>query len=283
MYTASWRLLAIVLLLLSACGNAPHEDRPTEILFFAQGPEGTPFELEMQGHNPDCLAFSTGLEPQLVPSGGRGIQSLDAEHLFSNTFLAPYFFVLENEQQPVRAVFRNLSESSPLNVQRLLFGGDLLTSYQLEPGQCRSVTNFSDAAEAVALPPPDSGETRVDVCSFDRDTELPSGFRCTDAPALGGTADLVDRHAIFYATIGDFAGSNRSQCLLIQGSSRNNCQTPASLFLHDPRDVVSIVVSPLTGDTSPDLKFHGDLYIDGVWVDSNTPSVGSDVILKKDV
>jgi len=282
MRTTLWRLL-VLLLLLPAGGNGPDESRPTEMLFFAQGPEGTPFELERQGNDPDCLAFSTGLSPDLVPSAGRGFQSAVAEHLFPNNFLAPYFFIIENELQPVRGVFRNLSASSPLNVQRLLFGGDLLTDVQIEPGECRSITTFSDADEAVAIPPPPSREVRVDVCSFDRDTELPENFRCGDAPALGGTLPVVDRNAIFFASIGDLSGTNRTQCLLIQAGSRNDCQTPATMFLHDAQDSISIVISPVTSQTRPDRLFHGDLYFDGERVDSDTPSVGGDVILTRDI
>lgn len=284
MCTAARRFLVVLLLFLPACGNGPNDDRPTEILFFAQGPQGTPFELEPNGNAPDCLAFSTSLGPPLVPSAGRGLQSHDAEHLFSNTFLAPYFFIIENEQQPVRGVFRNLSDAAPLNVQRLLFGGDLLTAVEIGPQQCRSITTFSDAAEATAVPPLRRGpEVRVDVCSFDRDTDLPGDFRCTDAPALGGSAPLVDRQAIFFASIGDLAGTNRTQCLLIQGSSRNQCQTPATMFLNDPQDSVSVVITPITNQTSPDRRFHGDLYLDGERVDSDTPSVGGDVILIRDI
>jgi len=282
MRTTLRRLLAL-LLFVSACGNGPDESRPAEILFFAQGPEGTSFELEFDGNNPDCLAFSTGLSTDLVPSAGRGFQTLDAEHRFANTFLTPYFFIIENEQQPVRGVFRNLSADAPLTVQRLLFGNDLLTTEQIDPGQCRSLTTYSDADEMVATPPPPSREVRIDVCSFDRDTDLPGNFRCSDAIAMGGATPLVDRNAIFFASIGDLRGTSRTQCLLIQGPSRNECQTPATMFLNDAEDTISVVISPITGQTRPDRLFHGDLYIDGQRVDSDTPSLGDDVILTRDI
>ncbi len=271
--------LGLVLLCVSTCGNGPDESRPIEMLFFAQGPTGAQFSFEEEGNDPDCLAFSEEDENILVPSAGRGIQSVDAEHLFPYTFTAPYLFVIENEEQPVRAVFRNLSDSTPLNVLRVLVLG-VLDSREIGPELCRSFTSFSDAEEAVATPPVQRGDdVRVDVCSFDRDLDLPSGFRCTQAASLGGDPTLVDTNAVFLASIGDLESTFRTRCLQPQGSERNECQTPATLFLNNPKDTVSVVVSPLSNQA--ERRFHADLYIDGELRDSDTSL--NDVIVTQDI
>jgi len=80
-----------LLLACVACGESgQRETRPIEVLFFVDGPSGTPFRVT-------------------------ALQAANADHSFGDqVFETPYFFVLENSFQPVSGTFEALED--PISV-----------------------------------------------------------------------------------------------------------------------------------------------------------------------
>jgi hypothetical protein len=273
-------MCALLAVTVFSCGSGTNFEKPVEVLFFVQGPTGAPFVFELEGHADDCLASSTTGQGGFVNSGGRGIQSVDADHTSDlvGTFAAPYFFIIENERQPIRAVIRNVG-TDVLNVQRQITLG-VVDAIAIPPGACRSFSNFTDRVEEIApLPVEQRRMARVDICSFDRDTTLPSGFRCADNAPRGDSFDFPDANAIFLATIGDLESTFRTRCLQPIGQDRSDCQTPATIFMFNPQDLVSAVVTPLNTQVRRDM--HADLYVDSRLRDSDRSS--RDVIVETDL
>jgi len=261
--------IATTSLLLYSCGSGMEAGRPVEILYFVQGPSGTEFEIVGEGDNLDCMAESVEQSSGLIRSRGFGFQSSDATHVLDGTFRAPHFFILENETQPTRAVFRNLGDA-PLTVVRLLgaaIGSTLLTNHRIAPGECLSISNFPDADEiaGVGAPPFDLAEDfRIEVCSFLRETILPDDFRCQDLPPRGTTDTdangdaLRDIGASFLATVGDLTTSFLTRCLQVDIDQQTECRTPATFYMNDPRDQISVAVTRLR--TQVDSFLQVDLY-----------------------
>ncbi len=283
-------ILFSLLPFLLSCGPDPVDSRPVEIVYFVQGPSGTPFEVTSAADSSDCFAEPRNLEPgdgvELIPSAGFGLQSADATHTFAGrTFRAPHYFVLENERQPTRGVFRNLSATSPLTIVRILglarFGTTLQT-LTIPAGACRSFSTYDDAAEqagtSVAAQPAD--EFRVEVCSFAEGTACPSAFECQDLTTSPAPFDEVG--AVFLATLGDRHVSFRSTCLQSEGSERLNCQAPATFFLHAPRDEVSVAMTRLAVNQDRPL-LQIDLYRGGSEERVAANCGGGDVFVRRDI
>jgi len=268
--------IAATALSLASCGGQTEEGRPIEILYFVKGPSGTKFEIVGAGDNLDCTAESTEQASGRIRSRGFGFQSSDASHVLDGTFRAPHFFILENETQPTRAVFRNLGDAS-LTVLRLLGaagGSTLLTNHTIAPGECISISNFPDADETAGSgsPPFDLAEDfRIEVCSFAKATVLPDDFRCQDLPPRGTTdtdADggvLLDIGASFLATVGDLTTSFLTRCLQVDADQRTECQTPATFYMNNPQDQVSVAVTRLNNQVDSFLQvdlYRGDKLLD---------------------
>lgn len=259
---------------LVACGGGSTESRPVEILYFVQGPTGARFMVvDEDDPRDDCVALSRDLPSGLVPSAGYGFQTSDATHVPPNPiFVAPHYFVFENEQQPTRAVFRNLADA-PLTVLQLRGLAPPATTLETQiipPGECRSVSSFDDQDEMEGVAGPDDFDRdfRIEVCSFARGTDLPSGFRCQDLRADGATADLpTDIGAAFLSTIGDLNSSYLSRCLQLEGSEQLECRTPATFYMFAPADIIGVAMTRLSGQLDSFLQV--DLYRGDDLLDSN--------------
>lgn len=282
---SSYALLALTL---AACGDDPDDARPIEILYFVQGPTGAPFELVAAGDNDGCLAQSRNVEGTLVPSGGAGIQTANATHLLSGTFQAPHYFIVANEFQPTRAVLRNLG-ASPLTVLQLRGLAPPATTVEtrvIPPGECRSVSTFDDAAETAGAAGPVPGEEfRVEVCSFADGTQLPDDFRCQDlAPRGTITTDaegnrLTDIGATFLGSIGDFSASFLTRCLQLEGSQQVRCRTPATFYMFDPQDQISVAMTRFPDQVDSFLQL--DLYRGDRLIETDRGS--GDVVARDDI
>jgi len=274
-------LLALVALA-NACGDAPDDSRPIELLYFVQGPTGGLFEVVGPDDNGDCTAPSRQQISGLIDSAGYGFQTIDATHVVSGTFQAPHYFVFENERQPTRGVFRNLGPL-PLTVLQLrgiASPGSTLETHTIPPGECRSVSTFNDDDEMLGLAGRDvtSDDFRLEVCSFLDGTELPNGFRCQDL-APRGEVEILDAGANFVGTIGDLTASFLTQCLQLEGSERVQCRTPATFYMFEPQDQISAAMTRFR--TQPDSFLQADLYRGTRLLDSDRGS--NDVVVRDDI
>ena len=282
-------LPVVVFAALASCGDSPVDNRPIEILYFVQGPTGTRFSIVGPEENDDCMAESLDQPAGLVPSAGFGFQSADATHVLPGVFVAPHFFVLENERQPTRAVFRNLG-SAPLTVLQLRGlapPGTTVELRRIPPGECRSVSTFDDAREIAGdfIPTEPDDEFRFEVCSFTAGTQLPDGFECQDLAPRGSVERddegnlLFDAGISFLATLGDLTASFLTQCLGPEGTERVGCRTPSTFYLNAPRDQISAAMTQLPNQPSSFMQL--DLYRGDRLLDSNRG--GNDVFVRKDI
>lgn len=284
------RLVALTIVAtLAACGDSADEARPVELVYFVQGPTGTRFELVGPDDNHDCMAESRDQPAGLVPSAGFGFQSSDASHVLTGVMRAPHFFVIENERQPTRAVFRNLGDA-PLTVLQLrgiARPGSTIDVRVIPPGACRSVSSFGDIDEMAGTAPPldVDNEYRFEVCSFASGVRLPDGFECQDL-APRGTVDrdadgnlLVDAGARFFGTVGDLTASFFTRCLAPEEFEQVDCRTPTTFYMHAPRDQISAAMTRLRDQ--PDTFLQLDLYRGNqLWASSRA---GNDVFVRRDI
>lgn len=267
---------------LTSCGNESNESHPIEFLYFVQGPTGTRFEIVDADNNADCMAESRDEISGLVPSAGFGFQSDDATHTLPGTFRAPHYFVIENEHQPTRAVLRNLGHA-PLTVlqQRgLASPASTIETRIIPPGECRSISTFSDEKEMMgdAGPSNPATEYRVEVCGFAGGTEVPNGFRCQDIAPRGPT-EIDDIGAAFFGTLGDLDVSFLTRCLQLEGSEQLSCRTPATFYLFNPQDLIGVAMTQISG--GPPSFLQVDLYRGDVLLGSNRGS--GDVFIRDDI
>ncbi len=276
-------------LALTSCGNASNDSHPIELLYFVQGPTGTPFEVVDADNNADCMAESRGQISGLVPSAGFGFQSGDTTHTLPGRFVAPHYFVIENERQPTRAVLRNLGEV-PLTVlqQRgLASPATTLETRIIPPGECRSISTFSDEEEKLGTSQSSNlaPEYRVEVCGFAGDTKVPNDFECADIAPRGPTEfdeedkPLIDIGAAFFATLGDLDVSFLTRCLQLENSEQVSCRTPATFYLFNPRDLIGIAMTQISGGVPSFLQV--DLYRGDNLIGSNRGS--GDVFIRNDI
>ncbi len=284
-------LTSVFTISLTSCGDDPRDDRPVEILYFVQGPSGTPFEVVAQGDNGDCLAQSRDQLTGLITSRGYGFQSTDATHVLPGTFQAPHYFVFENERQPTRAVFRNLGQLplTVLQMRGLAPPASTLVTQIIPPGQCRSVSTFDDKTEMEggnAGPENFANDYRVEVCSFERGTDLPSGFVCQDLAPRGQMIELDangmplrDIGAAFLSTVGDLESSFLTRCLQLENSEQVECKTPATFYMFNPQDLIGVAMTRLSGQTNSFLQV--DLYRGNQLLDTNRGT--GDVFVRDDL
>jgi hypothetical protein len=233
----------------AACGKSgSRETRPIEVIYRAAGPAGTLFRVT-SNERPDCV--------------GTGIRSANTVIQFGDrTFSAPHFFILENSVQPVNATFEVPADELDAVQVDLFLGLDLRTTGTIDPGAC-SVIGTGEPTPQVR-----GKQARVEVCGFA--AKPPSGVSCGDMP---------DAFVAFSATLGDSVGTNVTSCNI--RPSAESCRTPATMFLTDPRDTVSAVITKLSSE-SKDAYLRAELYIDDQLVDSQSQRSG-DVVVSHDL
>ena len=213
----------LVGLLCSACGKSgQRETRPIEVLFYVNRPAGAQFEvIALQGTN--------------------------ADHRFDGRiFEAPHVFVLENTEQPVKGVFRNVDAELPLTVE-LNFGLELVNRQDVPPGVCCTVAPDSDCTQA--------DETCEDLEEIPMKREVV--FEVFSVDEI--------RHIGFSATIGDLDATNITAC----SSGSDICLTPATFFLEEAKDIISGVFTKFS-DQDPSTVFQVDLYVNGTLRESDS-------------
>lgn len=238
------------LCVMSACGRSgSRETRPVEVLYRVSGPSGTRFRVLPEAR-PDC--------------GAPGIQAENADHRFGDrVFQAPHLFVLENAFQPVSASFE-VPDDEVDSVRVDLFLGTeprSTTDQPISPGDCATVST------GIPEPQPVGPEARFEICAYV--TPPPAGARCGDFP---------DAHVGFSANVGDPTGAHVTTCVITPVAEA--CRTPATIFVEEPQDLVSGVISKLTAE-NPNAVIRVELYLDDVLVDD---SAGKDnVKVSKDL
>lgn len=233
-----------------ACGSGGGGmTRPIETLLYISGPLGAQFEFNSDTMDPSC--GSTG-------DTSTGIQAPNASHQFGDrVFLVPHLFVMENIQQPVRAVIRN---TGTVAIRADLYLGQTpqLSNVQIAAGECRTL--LSNAAPFV--PELRGPNVQVEVCSpINADLEPDLNISCLDS--------TNDRHIAFFATIGDIVASNITNCIL--GTSTppllDACRSSSTFFLEQPQDQVSAVMSVNPGQNPggsvPPAGLRLELYVCG--------------------
>jgi hypothetical protein len=235
-----------------ACGGGSIPGRPIETLIYVSGPTGAQFSL------PDVANPACG-------STGTGIQAPNASHQFpGRLFQAPHLFVLENVRQPVRAVIQNQSDTA-LQVNTFLGETGQNTNVQIPPGQCQTVIT-NNIINSPLTPNPRGHQTQVEVCSplnATNDPDLQIG-------CVGMPVDPNDRAIAYFATIGDIASTNITNCLL--PSLLDACRSPTTFFLEQPQDEVDAVMSVNSGQNPPGqpiAQLRLELYINGQRVSSD--------------
>jgi hypothetical protein len=159
----------------------------------------------------------------------------------------------------------------------------------IPPGACRSLSNFDDQTEMAgggAGPEDFSNDFRVEVCSFERGTKLPSGFVCQNLAPRGLMIDrdddgapLRDIGAAFLSTVGDLESSFLTRCLQLQGSEQVECKTPATFYMFNPQDLIGVAMTRLSGQTDSFLQV--DLYRGNNLLDTNRGN--GDVFVRSDL
>ena len=233
----------IGLLGLAACGGGGTQARPVETLMYVSG--GTRLQFEFPLGDSAC------------DSTGTGIQAPNADHqLDGRIFQTPHLFVMENIQQPVRAVIKNTSPpgSAALRVDIYLGLNPQVSNVQIAPGECKAVVTNN----VLPLNPQPSGDQiQVEVCA----PNIPNGL---DTPCNASPPE-ADSHYAYFATIGDIVASNITNCVLFP--ILDACRTPSTFFLEQPRDEVDAVMSVNGGQNPggpvPNAAVRLELYVNG--------------------
>ncbi len=239
---------AALLLGAASCGTSGSiTPRPVETLIYVSGGPSLNF------------GFPATADPDACGSDGTGIQSPNANHQFPDrVFQTPHLFVLENIRQPVRAVIQNL-DSAPIRVDIYLGQIPQNSNVIINPGECQAVVTNAALPLPTPIPTPGSfgAEIRVEVCAT-----IPLTTRCVPAP---GMPPPLDRNLAYFATIGDVAASNITNCIL--SPILDACRSPSTFFLENPKDQVDAVMSVNPGQnpggTVPTAAVRLELYVNG--------------------
>jgi hypothetical protein len=231
-----------LLLSCAACGTSGdgQQERPIEALYYVSGAVGTQF------------AFVETADPANCGSPGTGIQSTNSDHQFGDrVFATPHLFVLENNRQPIRAVFRNL-DTVPITVNFYLGMTPQVSNVVIQPGECETVaTPGGDGNIQQTLRGP---KVQVEICSPDNPIDLRTS--CLETSG--------DRSISFFATIGDIRASNITNCLL--PPILDACRTPATMFVESPQDQVDAIMSVNPGQNpggQPTAEVRLEMYLNG--------------------
>ena len=245
---------AALLLVAAGCGGGGVQARPVETLLYVTGSTGLSFEFP-EG-DPACASVPP---PSPTPNPS-GIQAPNADHQFGDRiFQTPHLFVMENIQQPVRAVIKNTSPagSGPLVVFLYLGLTPQVSNVMIEPGECKTVVTN----DVLRLNPMPSGkQIRVEVCS----PNIPNGLDtlCDASPPS------PDSHFAFFATLGDIEATSITNCNLPSstGSILDACRTASTFFLEQPKDEIDVVMSVNPGQNPggpvPNAAVRLELHVD---------------------
>jgi hypothetical protein len=261
-------MLAVLLLGAAACGSSGNgcptlPAQPVETDIYVSGVSGTNFAFASTPMEAECH------------SSGTGIQAPNASHQFGDrVFQTPHLFVLENIQQPVRAVIQNLDQTTPIRVDVYLGINPQNSNVVIEPGHCETVqTNTTLPLN----PRPCGDQIQVEVCS-------PSGISPSGTPGLDLTIPCMpqtpgpntpaptpsptlarDLNVTYTASIGDVSSSVNTNCIL--SPILNSCQTPSTFFFEQPVDEIAAVmaVNPNQnpGFPLPNAAMRLELYVNG--------------------
>jgi hypothetical protein len=239
------------------CGSSgTNTSRPIETLIYVSGATGTPF------------AFADTPDPSACGSVGTGIQAPNTSHQFgSRVFQTPHLFVMENVFQPVRAVIRNLDPSVDLTVDLYLGQTPQQPNKIIKAGECQTIVSDPKELPYRPEPPVQLGpQVQVEICTpIDNSQDPPR--QNLDISCLQST---VDRHIAFFATIGDLANSNITNCTLNSEQPGappllDACRGPSTFFLEQPKDQIDAVMSVNAGQNPggnvPPAQLRLELYV----------------------
>lgn len=250
--------LIAIALFAAACGTSSGgtQPEPAETLIYVTGGTGLQFELVSAGDTAGCPA-----------PGGVGIQGPNANHQFpGRVFQSPHLFVLENAFQPVQAVIRAKDTNlSPLAVSiTIALNPPQVSNVMIAPGECQRV-----AVSPTAAPNPKRGlvDAAVEVCapfSCSSCSDVDVNISCVGAP---GEADPLSSSISFFGSIGDIRQSNITNCVT---ADTENCVTPATFFLEQPKDQLAAVMQVNTGQAQGNGQIRTELYVNGTRTDADT-------------
>lgn len=236
--------LAVALAVAAGCGGDDTAQPPVETLLYVSGGPNISFSLPM--NDPDC------------PQTGSGIQAPNASHQFGErVFQTPHLFVLENIQQPVQAVIKNLGDQ-PIRADLYLGTNPQVTNFVIDragmPESCRRIA-------VTSLPPPipnpQGAQAQVEVCA----PVPPTGGVDLNSSCISADP-LPDANISFFSTLGDIAVSHITNCTLTP--ILDACRTPATLFLEQPKDEVDAIMSVNPGQLNGVVRL--ELYVNGTLV-----------------
>jgi hypothetical protein len=247
------------------CGSSgTNTSRPIETLLYVSGGTGVDF------------AFAATQDPDACGSDGTGIQAPKTSHQFgSRVFQTPHLFVMENILQPVRAVIRNMG-STDIIVDLYLGETPQQPNKVIKPGECRTIVSDPNELPFNPEPPQQIGpQVQVEVCTPMDTTQNPARQNL-DISCL---TSQVDRHVAYFATIGDLANSNITNCLLNSEQPGappllDACRGPSTFFLERPKDQIDAVMSVNAGQNPggdvPPAQLRLELYV-------NDPTNAADI------
>jgi hypothetical protein len=236
-------LLMIALSAAAGCGGANEAQPPVETLLYVSG-ANVSFTLPM--NDPAC------------PADSSGIQAPNANHQFGDRlFETPHLFVLENIQQPVQAVIKNVGDQ-PLRADLYLGLNPQVSNFVIAAGECRKIAVTSLPQPT---PNPQGFETRVEVCS-----PMPTpGSVDLDTSCIGtppSNPPPPDGNIAFFSNLGDIAVSHITNCILMP--ILDACRTPSTMFLEEPKDEVDAIMSVNSGQRNGVVRL--ELYLNDVLV-----------------
>ena len=89
---------------------------------------------------------------------------------------------------------------------------------------------------------------------------------------------VEDPNIAFFATLGDLENTNVTNCLIPPVAT--SCSTPATFFIQNPLDSVTVVTSKFAGQ-DPNSVMRLELFLDDVLVDADDGT--DDLIVESDV
>jgi hypothetical protein len=239
-----------VLLAAGGCGTSGSTTpQPIETLIYVSGGPAT---------------FSLPNTPNAAACGGdgTGIQAPNASHQFpGRTFQTPHLFVLEKILQPVQVVIQNQSTTAAIRVDTYLGFTPQNSNVTINPGECQTIRTTGPPP----TPQPSGAQIQIEVCAPLNDM----GVQDVSLPCTTSTAD---RSIAYFATLGDIATTNITNCIL--SPILDNCRSPSTFFIEQPIDEVDAIMSVNSGQnpssTPPLVALRLELYVNDQQVDIST-------------
>ena len=104
-------------------------------------------------------------------------------------------------------------------------------------------------------------------------------FQCQHLAPRGPVTEVRDAGVNFFGTLGDIESSFLTQCLGVALSVETDCRTPATFFVHQPKDQISVAMTRFTNQVPSFLQV--DLYRGDKLVDSGRGEL--DAIVREDI